>query len=248
MQHRRGASGYSRLFLSRTQAEYQRELILQEITTLEKAYRLTTNMELYSSHARRTPTSWFSTPDTVCFLPPVPAINPLNPQPPPNTPTDTIPPLPHPPLRLLLPPPVLPTVTHASPTPGGYGNRTRYSATPQPNRTVAATNLLPERTTKGRNQGEFDQDLHPRSHRLRARKWLASSARDGAISHPSSRFNGKPLVLREPFSSRYTMMNTRGLPMSLNLRRRSTKPILISRLVLRDPPGLWDASSKKLVR
>ena len=141
--------------------EYQRELVLQEITTLEKAYRLTTHMELYSSHAQRTPTSWFTTPDTVRFLTPFPAINSLNPQPPPNAPTATIPPLPHPPLRLLLPPPVLPTVTHASPTPGGYGNCPGSSATPQPNRTVAAANISPERTTEGRNQGGIRPRLPP---------------------------------------------------------------------------------------
>ena len=69
--------------------EYQRELILQEVTTLEKAYRFTTNMELYSSHAQRNPTLWYCTPDTVRTLPPVPALNPLNPQgPPPPQHTD----------------------------------------------------------------------------------------------------------------------------------------------------------------
>ena len=161
MQHRRGAGGYSRPFRGGLRPEYQRELILQEITTLEKAYHFTTNMELYSSHARRTHTSWFSTPDTVRFLPPVPAINPLNPEPSPNTPTATIPPLPHPPLRLLLPPHVLPTVTHASPTPSGYENRPGYSVTPQPNRTIVAANLPPERTTKGRNQGGIRPRLPP---------------------------------------------------------------------------------------
>ena len=135
--------------------EYQRELILQEITTLEKAYSFATNMELYSSHAQRTTTAWFSTPETVRSLPPVPATTPPNPQSPSNTLTATLPPLPHPPLRLLLPPPVTPTVTHATPTPGGYGTRTGYSASLQPNRIAAAADLPPEWTEEGRNPGRI---------------------------------------------------------------------------------------------
>ena len=50
--------------------EYQRELILQEVSTLEKAYRYTSNMELYSSHAQRTASPWYSAADTVRSLPP----------------------------------------------------------------------------------------------------------------------------------------------------------------------------------
>ena len=110
-------------------------------------------MELYSSHAQRNPTSWYCTPDTVRTLPPVPAITPLNHQPPPSNPATTVPPLPHPPLRLLLPPPALSTSTHASPSPGGYGTRTGYSAIHQTNRTVAAANPPAERATDGRQQG-----------------------------------------------------------------------------------------------
>ena len=34
--------------------EYQRELVLQEVSTLEKAYRYTINMELFSSYSHRT--------------------------------------------------------------------------------------------------------------------------------------------------------------------------------------------------
>ena len=43
--------------------EYQLELVLHEVTTLEKAYRYTTNMELYSSHAQRAGYTWFSSPE-----------------------------------------------------------------------------------------------------------------------------------------------------------------------------------------
>ena len=132
--------------------EYQRELILQEVTTLEKAYRFSTNMELYSSHAQRDPTSWYCTPDTVRTLPPTPTPKTLNHQPLPNIPIPTIPPLPQPPLRLLLPPPALPSVAHATPSSGGYGNHAGYSVNPQPNRAGTTTNT-PERTTEGRSQG-----------------------------------------------------------------------------------------------
>ena len=34
--------------------KYQRELVLQEVSTLEKAYRYTINMELFSSYSQRT--------------------------------------------------------------------------------------------------------------------------------------------------------------------------------------------------
>ena len=133
--------------------EYQRELILQEVTTLKKAYRYPTNMELYSAHAQRNTSAWFSTPETVHSLPPVPATALPNPLPPPNLQTTTIPPLPHPPLRLLLPPPVAPPVTHATPTPGGYGTRTGYTANLQTNQSAASATLPPERSVEGRNPG-----------------------------------------------------------------------------------------------
>ena len=132
--------------------EYQCELILQEVTTLEKAYRFSTNMELYSSHAQRDPTSWYCTSNTVRTLPPAPTPKPLIPQPLPNIPIPPIPPLPQPSLRLLLPPPALTSVAHAPPSSGGYGNRAGYSAMPPPNRAGTTTNT-PERTTDGRSQG-----------------------------------------------------------------------------------------------
>ena len=90
--------------------EYQRELVLHEVTTLEKAYRYTTNMELYSAHAQRAGHAWSSSeqararpviPDTSTSLPVFPpnpsATGYLNPS------ALVPPPLPRPPLRLLLP-------------------------------------------------------------------------------------------------------------------------------------------------
>ena len=108
-------------FLFGLRPEYQRELILQEVSTLEKAYRYTSNMELYSSHAQRTTTTWSSALEAVRSLPPVPAYTPPNPL------NAAILPLPHPPLRLLLPPPVAPPTIPAAQTPSGYGTRPGYT-------------------------------------------------------------------------------------------------------------------------
>ena len=113
--------------------EYQRELILQEITTLEKAYRFATNMDLYASHAQGTTPVWSSTPETVRSLPLVPTtIYPTH-QPPSHNPNSVLPPLPQPSLRLLLPPPVAPSVAHSTPSPGGYGFCSGNTANPHPN-------------------------------------------------------------------------------------------------------------------
>ena len=116
--------------------EYQRELILQEVSTLEKAYRYTSNMELYSSHAQRTASTWYSAADTVRPLPTTPACTTPIPPPP------AIPP----PLRLLPPPPVPPIPT---PTHGGYGSRPGYVATPQVTRPMVTS--TPERPSEGRH-------------------------------------------------------------------------------------------------
>ena len=129
--------------------DYQRELILQEILTLEKAYRFATNMELYSSHAHGTAHVWSSTPETVRSLPLLPTTTSPTPQPPSTSPTVAIPPLPHPPLRLLLQPPTTPLVTHSPPAFGSYSNPTRNSAGLQPNRTTVASPLLLERPADG---------------------------------------------------------------------------------------------------
>ena len=99
--------------------EYQRELVLHEVTTLEKAYRYTTNMELYSSHAQRAGHAWSSseqararpvipdTPTSLPLFPPSPsATGYLSPS------ALVLPPLPRPPLRLLLPLPRLRSPCH----------------------------------------------------------------------------------------------------------------------------------------
>ena len=134
--------------------DYQRELILQEISTLEKAYRFATNMELYSSHAHGTVHGWSSTPETVHSLPLVLTTTSPMLQPPSTSPTTTIPPLPRPPPRLLLPPPsATPLMTQSPPVSGGNGNHARNSAGLPSNRTSVTCPLIPERPADGRNTG-----------------------------------------------------------------------------------------------
>ena len=131
--------------------EYQRELVMHEVSTLEKAYRYTTNMELYSSHAQKISTTWFSACETTRSLQsalanvlpiPLPTISPS---------ATAILPLPHPPLRLLLPPvpPVMPT----TPTTGRYGTRARIKASSQPVLFAASPFPATERPPEGRNMG-----------------------------------------------------------------------------------------------
>ena len=86
-------------FRAGLQPEYQRELVLQEVSTLEKAYRYTLNMELYATHTQRDHTPWFTTAEATRLVhtsprPPLYTSPPLN-----NLPTTPSPP----PLRLLLP-------------------------------------------------------------------------------------------------------------------------------------------------
>ena len=79
--------------------EYQRELVLQEVSTLEKAYRYTLNMELYATHAHKNHTPWIATLENTRYVPTVPR-NPLSTLQNPVTPQTT-----PPPSRLFLPTP-----------------------------------------------------------------------------------------------------------------------------------------------
>ena len=77
--------------------EFQRELVLQEVSTLEKAYRYTLNMELYATHAHKSHTPWIATPENARYTPTAPR-NPLSTFQNPVTPQIT-----PPPSRLFLP-------------------------------------------------------------------------------------------------------------------------------------------------
>ena len=145
-------------FRAGLRSEYQRELVLHEVTTLEKAYRYTTNMELYSSHAQRAGHAWSSSEQARArpVIPDTPTSLPLFPPSPSATgylsPSALVPPpLPRPPLRLLLPP----TTSEASLPPAnvGYGNRTGNPTNPPPIRAVPPTLPAAERPTEGRNTG-----------------------------------------------------------------------------------------------
>ena len=145
-------------FRARLRSEYRRELVLHEVTTLEKAYRYTTNMELYSSHAQRAGHAWSSseqararpvildTPTSFPLFPPCPsATRYLSPS------ALVPPPLPRPPLRLLLPP--TPSEAPLPPANVGYGNRAGNPTNPLPIRAVPPTLPAAERPTEGRNTG-----------------------------------------------------------------------------------------------
>ena len=132
--------------------EYQRELILREVSTLEKAYRYAANMELYAAHTQRASTVWLIVPETARSEPPSSASKsahyPSHPVPRVNPRTTYSLPLPSPPQRMLLP-----AVPPAAPNPAvvGYGNRIGSSTGLQPTKSQmphsSATEWLPEGRT-----------------------------------------------------------------------------------------------------
>ena len=56
-------------FRAGLRSEFQRELVLQEVSTLEKAYRYATNMEIYTAHNHGGPTPWLTTTEEVRYHP-----------------------------------------------------------------------------------------------------------------------------------------------------------------------------------
>ena len=125
--------------------EYQRELVLHEVSTLEKAYRYVINMELYSLHAHRTTSTWFAASESSRTMLTTPTSTP--PPPPPTA----FPPLPQPPLRFLVP--AAPPPTSATATAGSYRNRTDSTVNPLPNRPTSTSHPFTDRTPEGRNTG-----------------------------------------------------------------------------------------------
>ena len=94
--------------------EFQRELVLQEVSTLEKAYRYALNMEMYTTHNQGGYTPWIATAEVTRYVqtgsrqplptPPLPA----------NRQISSSAPLPH----LLLPTPSTTPLTTTIPTTG----------------------------------------------------------------------------------------------------------------------------------
>ena len=66
-------------FRAGLRSEFQRELVLQEVSTLEKAYRYATNMEIYSVHNHGGTTPWLATTESVRY-------HHMGPRPPPPVP------------------------------------------------------------------------------------------------------------------------------------------------------------------
>ena len=91
--------------------EFQRELVLQEVSTLEKAYRYTLNMELYATHSHKSHAPWIATPENTRYAPTVPR-NPLS-----TLQNPVIPQITPPPSRLFLPSPsTIPTIPPSTTT------------------------------------------------------------------------------------------------------------------------------------
>ena len=122
--------------------EYQRELVLQEVSTLEKAYRYTLNMELYATHAHKSHTPEIATTEVTRYVQNG-SRNPLSTLPTPvNTQTTPSPP------RLLLPTPSSTPPTTAT---SNAGSRLGTPLGPQSNR--FGNPSMNEQTPVGRIQG-----------------------------------------------------------------------------------------------
>ena len=91
--------------------KFQCKLVLKEVSTLEKAYRYTINMELYATHTQRVHTPWVTTTEVTRLVQSSPVILLPTPLPLVNMPTSPSPP----PLRLLLP--AQPPTPSTTPTP-----------------------------------------------------------------------------------------------------------------------------------
>ena len=133
-------------FRAGLRSEFQRELVLQEVSTLEKAYRYTLNMELYTAHTQRGHTPWIVTMEVIRYVQSG-SRNPLpTPSPPVNMQTTSSPPPP----RLLLP--THPTTPSTTPT-SNTRSRLRTSPGPPTTRFGVHQPSANERTLEGRAPG-----------------------------------------------------------------------------------------------
>ena len=240
-------------FRAGLRAEYQRELVLHEVTTLEKAHRYTTNMEIYSAHVQRAGHAWSSSAQTQArpVGPDIPTALPVFPPNPlitgyPNPSASVPPPLPRPSLRLLLPPTT--SDTPVPPANVGYRHQAGSPMNPPPLRAVPPTPPATERPTEGRNTGgarpRYISTL-PTSANSRT---ACLSVRGGAISPLNAHLHGKLLGPHGRSSSRSRTRNMR-LPMTPPRQQpKYTRRILTWRLVLKDTPEQSGALSRKSLR
>ena len=125
--------------------EYQRELVLQEVSTLEKAYRYTLNMELYATHAHKSHAPSIATPENTRYVPTAPR-NPLSTLQNPVTPQIT-----PPPSHRFLPSPSSTSTIPPSTTTTNAGSRLGAPLGPSSNRTsIPSSN---DQSPVGRIQG-----------------------------------------------------------------------------------------------
>ena len=133
--------------------EYQRELVLQEVSTLEKAYQYTINMELFSSYTQRTHPPWIATTEVTRFVQTNSAVSPPTPLPRANQPS--------------VPSPTSSTTAHARPshepsdTPHTCDKQSAGNSCRRPDKKIRNDHSFHERPTTGRanSRGKSPSDF-----------------------------------------------------------------------------------------
>ena len=133
-------------FRAELRPEYQHELVLQEVSTLEKVYRYTINMELFSSYTQRTHPPWIATTEVTRFVQTNSAVPPPTPLPRVNQPLVPSPPPPRPFI------PVQPTNPSIIPAPMTGGLLGPHTGAPT-NKFRTTTPSMNERPPEGRSPG-----------------------------------------------------------------------------------------------
>ena len=193
--------------------EFQRELILREVTTLEKAYRYAANMELYTNHAQRDNAGWNILPEMTSTDSPSSASKitryPSHPTPRTGAPATYSLPLP----STLPQRPLLPAVPIVMPNPGtnGYGNRGGISTGLQPASQVAYASHVHGRTATRRpddGQPSSTTTSHPAEHNQFAHSLLqvlGMGALRLSVPFPeASHATGSGLTSRDPRRRTYS--------------------------------------------
>ena len=206
--------------------EYQCELVLQEVSTLEKAYRYTINMELFSSYTQRTHPPWIATTEVTRFVQINSAVPPPTPLPRVNQPPVPSPPPPQPFI------PVQPTNPSIIPAPVTGGLLGLHMGAPTTN-----SGQPPPPWTNDRRKGdpseEFDHDHLRRPRIARERESRVSSAKVGDILLPNALPLDKQHAQRALYWSKSTTKTIHHPPALTTQSRRSMKRILTSLIHLK---------------
>ena len=217
--------------------EFQRELVLQEVSTLEKAYRYTLNMELYATHAHKSHAPWIATPENTRYAPTAPR-NPLstlqNPVTPQNTP---------PPSRLFLPSPsATPTIPPSTATTNAGIDSALHSAHRRTESTFPHQMISHQsggsRVERGRDRRSHLQIIPETASR-------ATSVRGGVILHPNAPLPGRLLAPLAPYWSKFKRTPIHHLSTMKKPWLKFMKPTQNSSKPSRGPLPSSAASSRK---